>query len=167
MRLSCCVQALWYDEGDKLQDTRSGCCQANESAWDDYQTMSKICTTASDLLQVRESTSAQVDVTRLGAEHVQWNKSSTTWADFAKLNSKEALTSTRTRPAFVVMTPCAAVFRCVPGTCQSTCRRRSTRRAAHTNFLRNTRGCERPTVMEPGTQRRWPQTTISTTSRSW
>jgi hypothetical protein len=94
MRLSCCVQGLWYDEGDKLKDTRSGSCESNDSAWEDYHKSSQIPLDASDMLQVRESTSAQVDLTLLGAEHVLWFKNSPTWADFAYLNSKEALMNT-------------------------------------------------------------------------
>ena len=112
MRLSCCVQALWYDEGDKLKDTRSGSCEANDEYWDDYHNNSQIALDAADMLQVREATSAQVDLTRIGADHVLWNKNSAMWSDFAKLNSKEALINTRTRPCVLydhTVLPCSVV----------------------------------------------------------
>ena len=71
-----CVQGLWYDEGLDLSDTRSGAlfikewknlCQG-EGAMEDAQV---------DLL--REVTSAQVDLTNLGAKHQHWYKHSELW----------------------------------------------------------------------------------------
>ena len=88
MLVVCCAQAVWYDEGTDLYDTRSGfaikddfwnqCLEANEAAH------------LIRLPSMREATSAQADITSIAASKPDWFRGSTKWDDAAALSGELA-----------------------------------------------------------------------------
>ena len=85
-------QALWFDEGVLLQDTRSASLYDEE--WNDYESgiksemeELKTLTTATLklLADVRDATSAQVDLTSLLATRKQWHRGIQEWGDAVRV----------------------------------------------------------------------------------
>ena len=84
MRLSFRAQGVWYDDGEKLADTRSGTCENYDSMWEVYRVAGGL--DLSGVSELREVTSAQVDLNRLCAD-TNWSRNSRTWGDYAKATS--------------------------------------------------------------------------------
>ena len=81
-------QALWFDEGDLLQDTRAASLYQNE--WIEYENAKE---RGGELTQpqvkllgdVSNATSAQVDITSLIAGNKLWHRGIEDWGDAVRV----------------------------------------------------------------------------------
>ena len=85
MLVVCCAQAVWYDEGTELYDTRSGF-----AIKDEFWKQCLVGTESAQLASMREATSAQADVTSIAASKPDWFRGSTKWDDAAALSGELA-----------------------------------------------------------------------------
>ena len=80
-------QALWFDEGDLLQDTRAASLYQN--AWIDYEDAKEKDALSKPALKmlgdVSSATSAQVDMTSLAAANRHWHRGIDEWGDAVRV----------------------------------------------------------------------------------
>ena len=76
MLVVCCAQAVWYDEGVKLKDTRSGFVIKDE-----FWKQCLPATESAQLASIREVTSAQACITSIAATKPDWFRGSVKWDD--------------------------------------------------------------------------------------
>ena len=79
------AQAVWYDEGTELKDTRSGFV-IKEGVWNSCLSTSNVA----QLADLREATSAQADLTRLATNHPLWFRGSMKWGDAPALSGERS-----------------------------------------------------------------------------
>lgn len=85
MLVVCCAQAVWYDEGTDLYDTRSGFAIKG-----DFWKQCLVGSESAQLASMREATSAQADITSIAASKPDWFRGSTKWDDAAALSGELA-----------------------------------------------------------------------------
>ena len=85
MLVVCCAQAVWYDEGTELYDTRSGF-----AIKDEFWNRCLVGNESAQLASMREATSAQADVTSIAAIKPDWFRGSRKWDDAPVLSGELA-----------------------------------------------------------------------------
>ena len=80
------AQAVWYDEGTELKDTRSGFVIKDEL----WKQRLPAVEWSTQLASMREATSAQADLTRLATNHPLWFRGSTKWGDAPALSGERS-----------------------------------------------------------------------------